>query len=286
LTLVRWHFLVRALDVPVRFTHTLRIGFVGYLFNLAPFGIVGGDLLKAWLLARDQHGHRPEAVASVVVDRAMGLCLLFIVASTAIYVTGFREIPAPFVQWTCKITLSAMAVATVALVSLIMPDYTHGKSTRWLGRIPKVGPSLLKMVKAVQLYREKKGALAVAALISIAVHSFFTLGIFLIAKGFYDDVPPLDVHFVLSPVSAATGVVPLAVGPFEWVLDRLYIHTPTASGGPMALGQGLVVAFGYRIATVLIAMVGACFYLGSRREVSEALHDAEESPSNETADGS
>ena len=44
----------------------------------------------------------------------------------------------------------------------------------------------------------------------------------------------------------------------------------------MAVGQGLVVAFGYRIITVLIAMVGACYYLGSRQEVSEVLHETEE----------
>ena len=51
---------------------------MGYLFNLAPMGVVGGDLLKAWLLAREQHGHRAESVASIVVDRLIGLYMLLL----------------------------------------------------------------------------------------------------------------------------------------------------------------------------------------------------------------
>lgn len=278
LTLVRWHYLVRALDLPLRWAEALRIGFLCYMFNLAPLGIVGGDVLKAWLLARRQHGRRAEAVATVVVDRAVGLYLLFVVASVAIFLTGFWRIPSPFVQWTCKTTLVATVLATLGVASLLLPDFTRGKSTRWLAKIPQVGPPLLRLVDAVHMYRRRPAALGVSALMSIGVHSLFTLGIFMIAMSLYEDIPRLGAHFVISPVGAATGVLPIAMGPFEYMLDRLYIFTPTGSGGTMALGQGLVVAFGYRVATVLIAAVGACYYLTSRQEVAEALHEAEEEP--------
>ena len=33
LTLVRWHYLVRALDLPFTRKEALRLGFLGYLFN-------------------------------------------------------------------------------------------------------------------------------------------------------------------------------------------------------------------------------------------------------------
>ena len=42
LTFVRWWVLVRALGVPARLGDTIHIGFWGYLFNLAPLGVVGG----------------------------------------------------------------------------------------------------------------------------------------------------------------------------------------------------------------------------------------------------
>jgi hypothetical protein len=67
----------------------------------------------------------------------------------------------------------------------------------------------------------------------------------------------------------------------EFVLDRLYLYAPIVGGGAMVPGQGLVVALGYRIITVLIAGVGICYYLGSREEIAEALHEAEEEPDPE-----
>jgi len=276
LTLVRWYHLVRALDLPIGFKDTLRIGFLGYLFNLAPMGIVGGDLLKAWLLARRQHGRRAEAVATVVIDRVVGLYMLFLVASAAILLTGFWRSPAPFVQWTCKVTLLLTVIGTVGVVIMLMPDLSRGKTTRWLGRLPKIGPELLRLVEAVEMYRYKKPVLAAAAAMSVGVHSLFTVGVFMIATGLYGDVPELGVHFVISPVSAATGVLPVVMGPFEYMLDRLYIDAPMIGPGAMALGQGLVVAFGYRVITITIAAIGGCYYLGSREEVAEVMHEAEE----------
>ena len=50
LTFIRWYYLVRALDLPFTLREALRLGFLGYLFNLMPMGIVGGDLLKAVML--------------------------------------------------------------------------------------------------------------------------------------------------------------------------------------------------------------------------------------------
>ena len=282
LTLIRWCYLVRALGVPLRMRDALRIGFLGYLFNLAPMGIVGGDLLKGVMLARHQKGKYAEALASVFVDRITGLYLLFVVASAAIVLTGFWNVGA--VRWVCHATLLVTAIDTVAVVVVLLPDRTEGRSTRWIGRLPYVGPPLLQFVDAVQMYRRRLPVLAAAAGISIAVHSLFTLGVFLIASGLYDRVPALGMHFVLSPLSAAAGVLPLPMGPFEFVLDRLYPYAPIVGGGALTAGQGFVIALGYRIITVLIAAVGICYYLSSRAELAEALHDAEREADPEPID--
>ena len=108
---------------------------------------------------------------------------------------------------------------------------------------------------------------------SVAVHCLFTLGIFLIAIGLFGNLLPeqlsLKSHFVVAPLSAATGVIPLCMGPFEFVLSSLY---QWVAGTENALAQGLVVALGYRIITVLIAAIGLAYYFGARREVAEAMH--------------
>jgi hypothetical protein len=276
LTLVRWHYLVRALGLPFTRKEALRLGFLGYLFNLAPMGIVGGDLLKAVMLAKQQRNRQPEAVASVGVDRLIGLYTLFVVASVAILATGFWDSPHKAIQVMCKAVVGLTGLGTGIIALILLPGVTHTWLGRLLARIPYVGPGAWRLVDAVWMYRRKHVVLIVSALMSVAVHSLFTVGVFLIAMGLYDPVPSLRMHFVFSPLSAATGVLPLPVGPFEYVLDRLYLYAPMAGGAMMIAGQGLVVALGYRLITVLIAAVGICYYLVSRQEVAAVLHDVEE----------
>jgi glycosyltransferase 2 family protein len=273
ISLIRWYFLVRAVDVPFRLRDALRLGFLGYLFNLMPMGIVGGDLLKAVMLAKENRGRRPEAVASVFVDRVIGLYVLFVVASAAILLTGFLEIPHPRLQWVAKLTLALTALATVAVALPLLPDLSRGKTTRWIAGVPYVGLPLFRLLEAVRMYRLKLPILAVSTLMTVAIHSFFAVGIYLIARGIYGEaVPSLGMHFVIAPLSAVTGVIPLPLGPFEMVLDLLYAKVPLPFGGSMAVGQGLVVALAYRIISVLCAAVGICYYLGSRQEVSDVMH--------------
>ena len=63
------------------------------------------------------------------------------------------------------------------------------------------------------------------------------------------------------------------MGPFEYVLDFLYTTMPT--DGVIAPGQGLIVGLAFRIMTIVIAFLGIFYYLSSRQELSEVLHEEE-----------
>lgn len=280
LTLVRWYYLVRALGLDFSLREALRLGFLGFLFNLAPMGIVGGDLLKAVMLARQQPGHRAEALVTVFVDRVIGLYVLFLVALAAIHLTGMWHLDVPSVQWTCQGVVVLAVAGTIGVIVPLAPDLTRGKSTEWAGRIPGVGPALKRIILAVRMYRLKLPVLLACCLMTVAVHSLFALVVYWIAGGLYAHHHRLDTHFVVVPVSAATQVLPINLGPFEAALDILYADIPLPNGSHMARGQGLVVALAYRVISLGIAVIGVCYYLGSRRELSDALHEAQREPSN------
>ena len=284
LTFVRWFWLVRAVGLPVRFRDALRMSFLGYLFNLAPMGIVGGDLLRAVMLARHQRGQRAKSLASVFVDRAIGLYELFLVASAAILATGLWQAPVVEVHVACQAAFVLAAAGTVAVAVPLLPDVSEGKLVAQIGRLPRVGPKLVSLIETVRMYRWQLPTLAASAAVTVAVHTLFALGIYLIAVGLYDGVHPLGTQLVFVPLSAATGVLPISLGPFEGVLDLLYAKMPLPDHGQMVAGQGLVVALGYRIITLLIAAVGMAYYLGSRREVAEILHAEETQDDSPAAD--
>ena len=150
--------------------------------------------------------------------------MLFIVASVAIFLTRFLWHPAEEIRYICWGTLLVTVISTGGIVALFTPGATGGKVTGYLGNMRYVGPSLEHLVDAMRMYRRKVHVLAIAALMTVGVHSLFTAGIYLITVGLYGKVEHLSLgrEFIVSPLSAATGVIPLVMGPFEVVLKFLY----------------------------------------------------------------
>ena len=83
ITILRWNLLIGALGLSFSVRETLRAGFLGYLANLLPFGLVAGDSLKAVMLIHRNPRRKTEAVASVIVDRVLGLYALLLLAAVA-----------------------------------------------------------------------------------------------------------------------------------------------------------------------------------------------------------
>jgi hypothetical protein len=283
LTFLRWWYLVRALDVPWRLRDAIRISFWGFLFNLLPLGIVGGDLVKAVMFGHEYPQHRAKGVASVLVDRVVGLYLLFIVASSAILLTGFWRIDNSQIWFVCEATFICAVVGTIGLGIVLGPDFFVSSAIDACGRIPRVGRPLQSLLNAVRMYRHKPLAFFLSSLMSIGVHCTFAVGLYLIACGLPGNHLTLADHFVVIPVSNVAGVLPLPMGPFEGVLDLLYTLVPV-SGPPITRGQGLAVALAYRIITLLIAAFGLPYYLGNRREMAEVMHEAEETEEKEVTE--
>ncbi|MGD0517472.1 MAG: lysylphosphatidylglycerol synthase transmembrane domain-containing protein [Thermoguttaceae bacterium] len=275
LTFVRWWYLVRALDIPCRFRDAFRISFWGFLFNLSPLGIVGGDMVKAVMLAHEHRQYRAKAVASVLFDRIIGLYLLFVVATTAILLTGFWKNPVPEIRIICRVTILVTVVGAAGIAIMYVPGVMDGPLVRALGRLPYGGRMIRSLIDAVALYRYKPAVLIVSSLMCIGVHCLFSIGIYLIARGLPGDVLSLSAHFVLWPLSSAFGAVPLSFGPVEWVLDSLYTMVRQA-GISIPPGQGFIVVLCYRLITVLIAALGIGYYFSNRREVVEAIHEDEQ----------
>ncbi len=274
-TFIRWGYLVRALDLPFTTKDALRLGFLGYLFNLLPMGIVGGDLLKAGVLAWEHPGNKGKAVASVVVDRVIGLYTLFVVAAVAIIASGFWALPVAGMQWISAITMlvTVLGGATlVAILTLVTPERAIG---RWLCSLPRIGRHLENSIDALRLYRRRPRVLIGALVASIGVHSLFASGVFCIFRGLRYEGISLGTHYVIMPLSAVTGTIPLSIGPLEVALEAFYHAIPVPPGVVIQNGQGLIVALGYRMITLMVAAVGVCYYMSSRREVSVVIDEVE-----------
>ena len=286
LTFIRWWYLVRALDIPLPFRDSIRIGFWGYLVNFLPLGIVGGDAIKTVMLSREYPGNRAKALASVLVDRVFGLYVLFIVASVAVLATQFWRGRPPDIFWICMITLALTAVGTVGLGVVLGPEWLIGPTVRAVARIPRLGPPLESVINAVRMYNRKPRVLVIASLMTVPVHELNAIGFYLIGCGLFDfslSHLSLPAHLVVVPLSTALQAIPLPAGPTEAGLSYLYpavmINWAAIVGAKaltaIARGQGFAVALAYRLSCLLIAAAGLPYYFGNRREMAELIHEAE-----------
>lgn len=276
ITFIRWYMLVRAIGLEFQRREAIRLGFVAYLVNLAPMGIVGGDLLKAVLLARERPGHRPEAVTTVFVDRILGFYTLFLLATATILATGFLNTGGSAVQTICYAVFTVAGAGTLGLLIAWLPDVTGGRSVRLVARVPVVGKIAARLVEAFRQYGKRPGTILVAIGMTLAVHTLTATSFFLIASALFDVVHSWQRHLVIGPVSVAAQALPVSIGPVEFVLDRVYTMVPLPGGGTIPAGQGLVVVLTYRIVCLLIATSGVGFYLAGRGEVAEAMHELED----------
>jgi uncharacterized membrane protein YbhN (UPF0104 family) len=228
---------------------------------------VGGDLFKAVFIARQQHGHRTEAVASVIADRLVGLYCLLLVAAVGVSTTSLPAQTKPIVDGvllTALVGAAAIGVWLAPITRRVLPP------SRFAG-LPLVGPLAVRALGAVEMYRSRYMVLAGAAALSVLAHCTTTLSFYAIALSLPGSPPSLAQHFAIVPLANVTGVLPLplgALGALEGVMDFLYREMAGSH-------EGVLVTFGYRILTILLALVGAIYYFGSRRDVEAAIHEAE-----------
>jgi glycosyltransferase 2 family protein len=268
----RWYLLVRALDIPFRIRDAVRLGFLGYLFSFVSVGIVGGDLFKAIFIAREQPGRRTLAVASVMVDRIIGLCALLLVTSAALLFTPFPADVGHDVIAVRNMTYAVTIIGGLGLLLLISPGFTSGPIAEWATSLPRVGGMFERLMFAMRCYRQQPLVLINTTLQSLCVHGLATISVHLLAQGLYSQTPTFREHLIIVPLSNLVGALPFTpagLGTMELAMQALYRIIPAHSDAP-----GIMIALTYRLITIAIAAVGMVIYWFSRREVQGAMKAA------------
>jgi hypothetical protein len=270
----RWHLLLTALQIPIRPFDTLRLGFLGHLFNLISPGHVGGDLFKAVFVARQQTARRAAAVATIIVDRACGLYGLLIVTTIALLTSDISTI-SPQVAVVAKGAYFLTAAGAIVIGMVVTPPLANSRAARRLTEVPRIGRLFARLLAAVLLYQRRWPVLVAVGLMSVVIHALLAVALFLVARGVYLDPLPLYQHFVISPLSNVAGSLPITpggLGTFELALSYLYdLFSP-----PGAQGRGILIALLMRLTIILVAGIGIFFYWQRHGEVQQLLRQAEQ----------
>ena len=81
---LRWQLLLRAQGLILKFVSLIEYFMIGLFFNNFMLGATGGDLVKAYYVAKETHHKKPEAMTTVFIDRIVGMFALICIALVAL----------------------------------------------------------------------------------------------------------------------------------------------------------------------------------------------------------
>lgn len=278
-TFARWFALVRALSLPFRFVDAVRLGLIGNVFNLVIPGAVGGDVIKAVFLARAQPGRKASAVASMVIDRLLGLAGLFLLAGVA----GLFALPQanPQVRTLIALVWGLLFVGLGGLTALFMPWF-YPRLDRLVSGRAGLAKVVGELESAATAYRSKARLIVGILFASSLIHSLYVVAFYTVSRAIFREIPTFSEHFLIVPLVLFTTAVPLPFGALGL--------TEVASGMLFALGraplaaaasQGAVAMMAFRVVMYASGLVGLVVYLANLatvRNLAEAEIEAQPEP--------
>jgi glycosyltransferase 2 family protein len=265
---VRWFVLVRAQELPFTFVNGMRLGMVGFFFNTFMPGSVGGDIIKATFIAREQ-SRRAFAVGSVIIDRVIGLVGLFWLSAILGwffwwlgYFQGEKLQPLQAALFLVTGVVGGSLLFWLALK--LLSESTAQNWSRRLEGIPKVGHSMAELWRALLMYRRKGITVGMSLLMAIAGHVCFVITYFLSSTSLIENanlIPSVFVHFLIVPlgmVGQAGIPLPGAIGAGEAIFAWLYVLV--GKQGVFGFRMALV----YRINNWVLGFISYMVYLQVR----------------------
>lgn len=217
--ILRWILLLRARAINISTAEATRLFLVSsFVGSFLPAG-VGADAARAYGLSRDS-ATGSDAVASVAVDRLLGVLSLVVMAVVGIV----SWTPEGRSDWRIAAAIIVMAVACGSafwaneILRFVIPDHRHG---RYFTR------RVLKLADAVGRYRGHRGVLLHVMAWSIVVQVLRVTQAYLLGLGLGMTVPyayfllfmPLGLLLLLLPISVSGFGVPQAG--FVWMLKPM-----------------------------------------------------------------
>ncbi len=285
-TFSRWRLLVGGIGLPLSFREAFRLGILGEACNLMGPGAVGGDLIKAALLAKDHTNRIASVLATVFLDRVLGMWALFVLGAFASLIPVATK-PGPELQWAVYVLWGGSITGLVGMGLMFVPAFTHSRLMHWMTTWKFVGRIVKELMDSLQMYQGKPQIVIGAAAFGLLGHFGFLTAFFFCAQslhsgqiypGFVDHIVGLPLPEALSaavPTPGGVGALEGAVAWFYQQYQRSLVPDSSKEQLATAVSNGVLTALGYRMTMFVWGAVGVIYYLTSRKEIRQAVQSVE-----------
>jgi uncharacterized protein (TIRG00374 family) len=265
----RWYWLLRSRGFQVTTSQTFALYLIGIFFNHALPSSVGGDVVKAYYLARDQHGRKMEAVMSVLLDRVLGLYSLLLLSLLSVvwdyeFVISHPQIR--FMAVCCLVLVTGMSISFIIGFSQRI-DRAIGL-TRFLKSYQKL-QMFAKVFESMHLYGRRRSAIFMSVVVSMLAQ-MLSIGFFVYVGYVLGDqgmsIPGYLFCIPLGFVAMALPIAPAGVGVGQ--VAFLYLFQ-AYTNGTSDLGATAITAF--QLAILTWGLLGAFFYVRYKKPTGELI---------------
>jgi len=237
---VRWRMLLDIVDIRIRRWEAIRLTFLGHFFNAIVPGTVGGDVVKAWYVAKHTP-HKAAVLVSIFVDRMMGLAELTFMAGAMLAVVWIGRLGDLDVLRIPAIMVGVMAVLVAGILLFVLSGrFRRVFHLQKLYRRLPIARHIDAAGDAARLYRRRIGSLGIAFAMTIVAHIAWIGSLALLGASLSLPTPWYS-YFVFLPLIYIIGSVPLTPGGVGLVEKFYVVFFATAACTPsMIMGLALL----------------------------------------------
>jgi uncharacterized protein (TIRG00374 family) len=248
----RLKILLKALDIHLTYWRTFRYTCIGYFFNLAFPGGMGGDVVKMFYVARETH-NKAAAVTAILLDRFLGLLAVVMIATVALIGTVKSS---PAFQPLLPIVIVMLALSFAG--GLVLLTKNHWEKYAWWRVIERYIPKfILGMINAMYTYRSHKRIAILAMGESLVLQLLMCVFGWLCGEALHFDIHWYT-YFVMFPI--LTLVLTLPITPGGLGLTEYFANIWFEKAGESA-GAGLAFMLLLRLNMLIMALSGFIYWI-------------------------
>jgi glycosyltransferase 2 family protein len=259
---IRWQIVlkVHGLDMPL--VRTTQISLIAHFFNSFLLGSVGGDVLKAYYVARETHHKKTEAVVTVLVDRIIGMFSLLLFACIML-LPNWALITTPGRRATVGLMIAMTAACAVMMFFFFRGGVSKRfpKAREYLKRLPK-GEMLERSLEAFREFGRNRRFWWEIIPVSILANIIIILHFLSLTWGFRLHVSPLALAEIVPTVTSisALPITPSGLG----VRENLYVLMLAAPGVNVEAATALLLSLVGYATSLAWSIIGGLVYVTQR----------------------
>ena len=249
----RLWLLISFKNFSVSYTRILCITFMGTFWSVILPGLLGGDAVKAIYLCYNVSERRIDALASILIDRFLGLYSLLLLGTLTLFFAWAIN-ALPFDPTILLIAPITVIIVGAGMLLIAWDNFFNSKAVK--GMFVYVPKRIQNLLISLREYLKKPKLVIGVIFLSLCGH-IFVVGSFIMAAMLLQDTIPIFTHFIINPLAMVMNMLPLTpggVGLAEGAFSYLFEAAGSSNGAIIGL-LGRFIQYAIYISTGSIAML-------------------------------